>query len=94
MYKNVAVFMDFLFSNLGFFTKKSLNLQKKSIILHKKGCKFQPLAIGCLMDPKGPKGKDQKKGGGGKHSPLGFDLVIYFFQFFDVVSMANMSRGI
>jgi len=55
MYKNVTFFFKFLFSNLNDFSQK-FN------ILHKKGCKFQPMAVGCLMDPKGPKGKDQKKG--------------------------------
>ncbi len=60
------------FSNLGDFPQKF-------IISHKNGCKFQPLAIGCLMDPKGPKGKKKKKKKQtNKHSPLGFDLVICF----------------
>jgi hypothetical protein len=57
MYKNVEFFLDFLFSNLGGFSQKNIDFFfNNSIILHKKGCKFQPLVVGRLMDPKGPKG--------------------------------------
>jgi len=43
------------------FQKKIIEFtKKKSIISHKKGCKFQPLAIGCLMDPKGRTKKKEK----------------------------------